>query len=233
MSGDRPEISPLQGVPPRWWLRLGHDLRAPIAPMRMALQLLRSGQANSVDQQEALRVLDRQFEQLLANIDDMSNIARMNAGLFNPDMSPADLNLVLDIIGGKNGLAKSLAEKQQTLRCVPAESAVMAEHDTRRMAELVEYLIGRCARHSPAGTELTLLLDQVNDPRRARLRIVGAGSSLLNDPEFGYVAALYAVDPVELEAKPIVMREIARLHRIAFLPDDQQSGITLTLPGLA
>jgi two-component system CheB/CheR fusion protein len=233
MSGDRPETDQSPCVPTRWWLRLGHDLRAPIAPMRMALQLLRSGQANPRDQQEALRVLERQFEQLLANIDDISNLARMSAGLFSSEMPPADLNLVLDVVNGKTALARCLEEKQQTLRCVPSESAVTAEHDTRRLAELVEYLVGKYARQSPTGAELTLLLDQVSDPPRARLRIVGAGGSPLEDVEFAYVAGFSAIDPAELEAKPIVMREIARLHRIVFPPDEQESGVTLTLPGHA
>jgi signal transduction histidine kinase len=199
----------------------------------MALQLLRAGQASASEQQDALRAMDRQFEQLLANIDDMSDLARMSAGTFSPNLSPADLNLVLDIVGGKSGLMRSMEEKKQTLRCVPCESAVIVEHDTRRLAELVAFLIGKSARHAPTGAELSLLLEQTTDTQLARMRIVGAGSSLLKDVEFAYVAGLAAIDTVELEAKPIVMREIARLNRVEFLTGDQDSGITLTLPGLA
>ena len=111
MTGDEPADLRSQDLPARWWLRLGHDLRAPIAPMRMALQLLRGGQATPREQQNALRILDRQFDQMLEQIDDLSDLARLNAGNFGSNPSPADLNLVLDIVGGKTSLVRRLEEK--------------------------------------------------------------------------------------------------------------------------
>ena len=99
----------------------------------------------------------------------------------------------------------------------------MAEHDTRRVAELVAFVIGKTARFATAGSELMLLLDRMADPERARLRIVATGGSPLADAEFAYVAGFASIDPLELEAKPIVMREIARRNHIAFPRDDSRA----------
>ena len=64
------------------------------------------------------------------------------------------------------------------------------------------------------------------------MHIVGAGSSLLTDVEFAYVAGLAAIDAVELEARPIVMHEIARLNGIQIVTNHPDAGVTLILPGL-
>ena len=40
----------IAGIPAEWWLRLAHDLRGPVAPMRMAVQMMRGGWVSAADQ---------------------------------------------------------------------------------------------------------------------------------------------------------------------------------------
>lgn len=225
---DHGKKTPTGDISPRWWLRLGHDLRAPIAPMRMAVQLLRNGQGSPAEQREAMDVLDRQIDQLLANIEDLADLARVNAGIFKMDRVPGDLNLVMDIVSGRNALLRRLDSKQQTLNFVSTGSPVITLHDPARMIGLVEFLVGKMARHAAAGTALTVHLEKTQSPDRAQIRMIGAGESLAADPELAFVLGQSTMDVGDFEAKPIVMREIARLHDVEF--DRQAPGLAFSLP---
>ena len=44
---------------------MGHDLRGPLAPIRMAAQMLRMGSMDPVEQADTLKLLDRQVDLLL------------------------------------------------------------------------------------------------------------------------------------------------------------------------
>jgi signal transduction histidine kinase len=217
-------------IPAQWWLRLGHDLRAPIAPMRLALQLLRSAQGSAAERQETLAALDRQLDHLLANINDLSDLARINAGTFALNIAPADLNLVIDIVEGRQALSSRFSERQQSLRCISSDNAIIARHDSARLAALLEFLLERAARHADAGTTLTLKLDESEDSRVARLRIAGAKNVLVADPELAYVAGTGTLAMIEMEARPIVMRRVVCLHQIIIERPSESSEIVLALP---
>jgi hypothetical protein len=215
-------------LPAQWWLRLGHDLRGPIAPMRLAVQLLRNEQMAQADREEALQLLDRQIDYLLANIDDVSDLLRLNAGTFAWNPVADDLNLLLDIMCGRVAMLRSLEAKQISMRCVAAESPVVANHDPTCVAALLEFLILKSAGHAARDAELTLALQKNGDS--AQFTITGAGDSLAADPDLIYVttAAPGAIDT--LEARPILMRELARLNSIVFAPIGKKTGISFELP---
>lgn len=227
-AGD--EASPA-GIPARWWLRLGHDLRAPIGPMRMAMQFLRGNQGSPEERQDALSLLDRQMDQLLANIDDLSDLARINAGVFAVKPASGDLNLVVDLVDGRKGLARQLEERQLSLRCICTDSAVMADHDPGRLAGLLEFLIAKLARHVVGGSSLSLEAGRSHESERAELRIRGAGNSFSVDPECAFVAGLSAIPIEDLEARAIVLREVVRLHDIEFSTTPSADCLVLSMPG--
>lgn len=216
-------------LPTDWWLRLGHDLRGPIAPMRMAVQLLKSGRVAAADQEEALQLIDRQIDLLLASIEDLTDLLRLNSGTFALNSAPNDLNLVLDVVSGRGSLLKTLDEKQQALRCSTAEEPIVANLDPARVAALLEYLIRKSAEH--AAPEAMLTLELRKDSGRARLRISGSGPSLAVDADVAHVAGAALGLIGEREAKPVLMREIARLNNIVF-SIDEKTGITFWLPAL-
>jgi K+-sensing histidine kinase KdpD len=228
VKSESPLPSPSFELPAQWWLRLGHDLRGPIAPMRLAVQLLRNEQTAPQDRDEALQLLDRQLDHLLANVDDISDILRLNAGTFALNPVADDLNLVLEIMCGRVAMLKSLEEKQVSMHCIPAESPVVANHDPTRLAALLEFLIRKCAGHATRGTQLTLALEKHGD--QVRFGITGAGDSLAADADLIYVTAAAPGVIDTLEARPILMRELARLNNIVFIPVDKKTGISFELP---
>lgn len=218
-------------APPEWWLRMGHDLRGPITPMRMAVQLLRSGRASPPDQDNALRLIDRQIDLLLAIIDDQHALLRINAGAFKWNAVPGDLNLLLDVISARGTLLRALEAKQQQLHCVVSDSPIIANHDPERLAALLEFLLCKASEHALPGTPITVKLQP--EGAHAQFLITGSEGSLVADAELAYVAHSRLLEIGELEAKPLLMREFARLSQVSFDQVGHDLALAFRLPVLA
>ena len=203
------------GLPEGWWQRVRHDLRSAVAPARMAVQLLRSGRVGELEREEALAVIDRQLEQLLAGIDDVGELLRVQAGLPPPRHERHDANLLLDVVCGRGGLLRELAARKLGLHCEPCESELPWPHDPVRVATLVEFLLLRLAAHSPGGAELRLELRRTAGG--AELLLAGAGASLAQDPDLAFLRG--EPQPGEEPGlRTLLMREILRTHAIALQP---------------
>jgi len=198
-------------LPPGWWQRVRHDLRGAVAPVRMAVQLLRSGRVEAAEREEALAVIDRQLEQLLAGIEDVGDLLRMQAGLPLAQHASQDANLLLDVVCGRGGLIRGLAERDLRLHCEPCESELAWRHDPARVAALLEFLLLRAAAHSSAGSELRMQLRRAEGG--AELLISGAGASLAQDPELAYLLG-EADGGEEPGLRAMLMREVASGHAI-------------------
>jgi signal transduction histidine kinase len=205
----------IAGIPSEWWLRIAHDLRGPVAPMRMAVQMMRGGWVSAADQEEALRMIDRQIDVLLGGIEDLGELMRLNAGAFSFQPQHADLAAVLERVAGMAALERWLQDRQVRLVAEPPPGALLAPHDPQRLAALLEYLVRKAAQHATPGQVLVLGLR--GDHARARWSLHGSGPALARDPELRLLAG--ESDALEeCEARCLLMREIARRHSLAFEP---------------
>ena len=205
----KPAIASGLEVPPEWWSRLGHDLRGPISPMRMGLQMLKSGRASAAEQKEAVQLIDCQVDQLLASIEDISELLRMNAPGFALSFAVDDLNLVIDSLSGRSSLRRTLEGRGQQLQCSAAAGTVSAQHDPQRLVLLLEYLIARAAVRAAPGATLRLLLR--GGPAEAEFQLSGASGPLSDDPDLAHVAGSDMSHCEERQARALRMREIVRL----------------------
>ena len=215
MTAPVDEPNSVAGIPAEWWLRLAHDLRGPIAPMRMAVQMMRGGWVSAGDQEEALRMIDRQMDALLGSIEDLGELMRLNAGAFSFQPQDADLGAVLDRIAGKAALERWLQERQKRLAVEAAPQPLRALHDPQRLAALIEFLVRKSALHAASGQVLVLSLGRQG--ARAQWTLHGSGPTLGRDPEVRLLTG--ESDALEeCEARALVMREIIRRHGLSFEP---------------
>jgi light-regulated signal transduction histidine kinase (bacteriophytochrome) len=217
------------GVPPSWWSRLGHDLRGPLGPMRMAVQLLRSGRGSGDEQREALQVLDRQIDRLLSEIDDAADLVRARNGIALVRPRPGDLHLVLDAVSGRVGLLRCLAERGQTLDCVPADRDVQADHDPSRLCAVLDFLLRQSATHAGNGAAVELALVDA-DGGEAAFQIRGFGAGLFEDADMAWMLGRAVVDVDQLTPRAVLMRELIRQAGARLETDPAQSRLTLLLP---
>lgn len=226
MSTDPPR-DPLD-LPPQWWARVAHDLRGPLGPMRMALQLLRAGRAEAEEREEALQVMDRQLERLLAEIDDVGDLLRIHGGAPVQRPRVEDLNLLLDAVCGRGALRRALAERGQTLACDPAEVELAAAHDASRLGVLFDFLLRKLSTHATQGAELRLALRDVGG--RAEFALSGHGPGLLTDPEVGFLLGGGDADVTRLGARPVLLRALLRDGAGTLAAEDAPPRLVLSLP---
>lgn len=146
----------------------------------MAVQLLRDKRVEAAQREEALQVIERQLEQLLAAAEDIGDLLRVQAGALNLQSAPQDANLLLDVICGRGALLRELAGRRLSLRCQPCAEEVAVAHDPLRVASILEFLLMRMAAHAAPGEELLVSLQT---GRGASLLLSGASHSLAGDPE--------------------------------------------------
>jgi signal transduction histidine kinase len=198
-------------LPPDWWQRVRHDLRGAVGPVRLAVQLLRTGRIEPAERDEALAVIDRQMEQMLAAIDDVGDLLRLQAGQLLHQRTHQDGNLLLDLVCGRGGLVRGLAARQLRLRCEPCESELPFLHDPTRVSALLEFLLLRAAAHAGEGGELVLALRQ--DGNAAELRLDGAAETLAQDADLRFLLG-EGGENEEPGLRALLMREVLQGNEI-------------------
>lgn len=206
---------PRATLPAGWWQRVRHDLRGAIAPMRMAAQLLRGGRTQAAERDEALQVIERQIETLLAAIEDVGELLRVQAGSAVPRGPVQDANLLLDVVCGRGALLRTLAERKLSLRCEPCEAEALVGYDPLRVTALLEFLLMRAAAHASPGSELVLALRQGDG---VSLHLGGASASLASDPELRHLLDTTAGGE-EPSLRALLMRELLRADGIGLRCD--------------
>lgn len=206
---------PRSTLPAGWWQRVRHDLRGALGPIRMATQLLRGGRMQPAEHDEALQVIDRQIETLLAAIEDVGELLRVQAGAAAGAASEQDANLLLDVVCGRSALVRGLAERKVGLRCEPCEAEALVGHDPLRVTALLEFLLLRAAAHSSPDSELVLALRQGDG---ISLRLDGASASLASDPELQHLLDAAGGDD-EPSLRALLMREVLRGEQIELRSD--------------
>ncbi len=217
------------GLPEQWWTRLGHDLRGPLGPMRMAVQLLRSGLAEEAERQEALQVLDRQIDRLLGEIDDVADLMRLRNGALPLRLRDADLNLVLDPVAGRAGLLRVLAERGHVLECLPADAEVPASFDATRLCALLDFVLRKAAQHAGAGATLRVALDA--GAGRPALVLTGFDATLFDDAELAWVCGVPGADAGQVTPRGVLVRETAQRAGIAIDAQRAPLRLALRIPG--
>lgn len=224
-TGGDPDL----GVPPAWWARLGHDLRGPLGPMRMAVQVLRSGRGSADEQKEALALLDRQIDRMLAEIDDTADLVRARNGLALVRRRPGDLNLLLDPISGRVSLLRSLAERGQVLACVPADRDLQADHDPSRLCTILEFLVRKAAAHAGAGATLQLALHDAGDGHAA-FHLGGFDARLFDDADLAWLLGRGGEGVEQLGLRPVLVRELVRQSGAGLAANGEVGTLVLALP---
>jgi len=214
-----------KGLPAGWWRRVRHDLRSAIAPMRMAVQLLRSGRIDPAERDEALQVIDRQLEQLLAAVEDVGDLLHAQGGALPLSAATQDLNLLPDIVCGRGSLLRELGSRKVTLRCELCAAELLVVHDPLRLSAMLEYLLLRMSAHTPAGGELVLSVQHQDGPS---VRLSGAAASLGSDAELLYLQGLQ-VEHGEPGLRALLMRQLLQAGAMT-LSADGEGALRLRFP---
>jgi signal transduction histidine kinase len=128
---------------------LSHELRNPLAPLQNALQLMRLGDADAVQQ-----IMERQVNHLVRLVDDLLEMSRITRGTFELRRERVELSSVVrNAVETSDPLVK--AAKHRLEISLPGE-ALWLEGDPVRLAQILSNLLNNAAKYTPDGGRIRL-----------------------------------------------------------------------------
>lgn len=157
---------------------VSHDLRNPIGSISAAAELLLEVPLDEERTRRQLRTIQKAADRSNLLIEDLLDVARIDAGGLSVRAEPCPVRPLLDeaaaIIGPR------AAERQLTVAVqMPADlPRVQADHD--RMIQVLGNLLGNAVRHTESGGEIVLSAQRV-DGARVAIRVTDSGEGIAEE----------------------------------------------------
>ncbi|HEX7785987.1 MAG TPA: HAMP domain-containing sensor histidine kinase, partial [Methylomirabilota bacterium] len=152
---------------------LSHELRQPLNTMLGWLRLLRSRHVDPAQAARALAALDRSTQAQARMIDDLLDIARIEAGKLTLQREPVDLGpLISDWVESFQQEATAKAVKLE-----PLAGAVTAtvSADADRLRQVVMNLLANAIKYTPSGGRIQVRMTGEDGVVRIAVSDTGAG----------------------------------------------------------
>ena len=152
---------------------LAHELRNPLAPIRMAAQNLRMRPEDPAVVEEATSTIERQSAHLVRLIDDLLDIGRITHGKVVLRKEAVDLVTVMQ--GVLENTRSSCEARELKLELELPEAPVVLEADPVRVAQIVGNLLSNACKHAGFGGRITVRAEQYDEMVLVRVRDDGTG----------------------------------------------------------
>jgi two-component system CheB/CheR fusion protein len=128
---------------------LSHELRNPLAPIRIAGELLQSPKLSREDLKRARGIIGRQVAHMSSLLDDLLDVSRITRGAFLLKKEYVDVRVVMD--DALEAVRGALDAKRHTLRFDPPGSPIGLEVDPVRITQVITNLLTNAVKYTPAG----------------------------------------------------------------------------------
>jgi signal transduction histidine kinase/CheY-like chemotaxis protein len=157
--------------------RMSHDLRSPLNSVITLSQLLLEGSAGALmlEQRRYIEVIHRSGRGLLSLINDVLDLAAVEAGRVELDVSPVSLAKLIHAVSDANAEAARAKAVPIHVTMPAADVVVMAD------AERVREVLNRLVEHAIAETQaspVTLAGEVDRDGRHAAIEVQAIGEAL-------------------------------------------------------
>jgi signal transduction histidine kinase/CheY-like chemotaxis protein len=155
-----------------------HELRSPLTSIKGFAELLeRDPESLSSRQREFVEIIQRSTDRLVELVDDLLDVARIEADEVELDRRPIDLGEAVREVAEL--MSARIAEKEQALGIYVAPTLPLALADARRVRQVIGNLVTNAHLYTPAGGRIHVGVEA----DRAWVRIVVADSGVGMTPE--------------------------------------------------
>jgi signal transduction histidine kinase/ActR/RegA family two-component response regulator len=133
---------------------LAHELRNPLAPVRIATQIIGHSAVSPSDIENAREIIDRQVGHLARLLDDLLDVSRITRGTIELQKEPVDLaTLVATALEASRPL---IEEHGHTLTVSLPAQRVRLDADPIRLAQVITNLVNNAAKYTPPHGQIGL-----------------------------------------------------------------------------
>jgi len=137
---------------------LAHELRNPLAPIRNAVQLLKTGSPSGDTLRMAREIIDRQIGHMVRLVDDLLDVSRITIGQVNLRNERVSLRRVLD--DALEAAAPAIEAGNHRLVIDLPDASPQIEGDATRLSQVFQNLLDNAAKYTPSGGTITLRAEQ-------------------------------------------------------------------------
>ncbi len=151
---------------------LAHELRNPLAPLSLSLQVIRRGAAAGSETAHAVDVAGHQVEKLTRLVDELLDVSRIRQGKTDLRMERVDLATVT--AGAVETVRPLIEERLHTLE-TPPPAPVRVHGDACRLEQVLANLLTNAAKYTEPGGRISLRIERDGDQAVVRVRDTGVG----------------------------------------------------------
>ena len=126
---------------------LAHELRNPLAPIRVAAEVLRRSNVEDERVRKASDVVARQCDHLTSLVDDLLDVSRVTRGLIELQMKPVRIRRVINDAIEQSGPA--LQARRHHLAIENASDSPLVRADEKRLVQALTNLLNNAAKYTP------------------------------------------------------------------------------------
>ncbi len=126
---------------------LAHELRNPLAPIRMGLTVLRHTEHDTEARQEICETMERQTEQLITLVDDLLDVSRITRGKLELRKRHVELSEV--VRSAVEASRPFIQEADHNLTIDLSDAPIVVDADPHRLAQVISNLLTNAARYTP------------------------------------------------------------------------------------
>jgi PAS domain S-box-containing protein len=152
---------------------LSHELRNPLAPIRLAIGMLRRLGPPDPEFQELRNIIERQTAQLSHLLDDLLDVSRIASGKIV--IRKERILLGFAISGAIESAEPMIRARDHQLRVTTPEQPIYLEADLARLAQVFTNLLQNAAKYTNKGGTITLEAEREGNDAVVRVRDTGIG----------------------------------------------------------
>lgn len=152
---------------------LGHELRNPLAPIRMAVSILRSASVDSDGRDKAVDILERQSSHLVRLIDDLLDLSRISRGKISLRTQRISIGSVIEQAVDS---ARALCEGRDLELAVNVpQQPILVEVDPVRVVQIIGNLLSNACKYTRDGGHVQVQAECDGEQAVVRVKDNGIG----------------------------------------------------------
>jgi signal transduction histidine kinase len=152
---------------------LSHELRNPLAAIRMGVQVMRELPLDDPGVVWAREMIARHLEQLSSLVGDLSDVSRINLGKFDLSMEMVDLASIASV--ALESSRPMLTQRGHNVTIELPATSVWVRGDTVRLIQVISNLLDNAGKYTDSGGQLGLSVSRTGGQATVTVRDNGIG----------------------------------------------------------
>ncbi len=152
---------------------LAHELRNPLAPIRLGLEAMRQMADNRAAVENVRNTMERQVKQLVTLVDDLMDVSRITRGKFM--LRPEEVALATVVQSALEATRFFVEEGEHQLTVSLPEAPVRLIADPHRLAQVLSNLLNNAAKYTPRRGQIWLHAEEQEGEILISVKDTGVG----------------------------------------------------------